>query len=59
MALGELQTGRLSVKLSLFKSKPAGVPEGQNKEGTMWRKPKITEICVGAEINSYISAAKN
>jgi len=24
----------------------------------MWRKPTITEICTGAEINSYISAAK-
>ncbi|NNM57357.1 MAG: pyrroloquinoline quinone precursor peptide PqqA [Acidocella sp.] len=24
----------------------------------MWRKPVITEICVGAEINSYISAGK-
>ncbi|OYV28994.1 MAG: coenzyme PQQ precursor peptide PqqA [Acidocella sp. 20-61-6] len=24
----------------------------------MWRKPIITEICVGAEINSYISAGK-
>jgi len=24
----------------------------------MWRKPKIVEICTGAEINSYISAAK-
>jgi len=24
----------------------------------MWRKPVIAEICVGAEINSYISAGK-
>jgi coenzyme PQQ precursor peptide PqqA len=24
----------------------------------MWRKPTMTEICTGAEINSYISAAK-
>jgi len=24
----------------------------------MWRKPVIIEICVGAEINSYISAGK-
>jgi len=30
------------------------------KEGgiDMWRKPTMTEICTGAEINSYISAAK-
>jgi coenzyme PQQ precursor peptide PqqA len=27
-------------------------------EGIMWHKPKITEICVGAEINSYVSAAR-
>ncbi|WP_366520791.1 pyrroloquinoline quinone precursor peptide PqqA [Acidocella sp.] len=25
----------------------------------MWRKPKLTEICVGAEINSYVSARTN
>jgi len=24
----------------------------------MWHKPAMTEICTGAEINSYISAAK-
>ncbi len=24
----------------------------------MWRKPKMTEICIGAEINSYVSAAR-
>jgi len=24
----------------------------------MWHKPVITEICVGAEINSYVSAVK-
>jgi len=24
----------------------------------MWRKPKMIEICTGAEINSYISAGK-
>jgi coenzyme PQQ precursor peptide PqqA len=25
---------------------------------TMWHKPVMTEICVGAEINSYVSAAR-
>jgi coenzyme PQQ precursor peptide PqqA len=30
----------------------------QNQEEPMWRKPTITEICTGAEINSYISATK-
>ncbi|MGO9817768.1 MULTISPECIES: pyrroloquinoline quinone precursor peptide PqqA [Acidocella] len=24
----------------------------------MWRKPTVTEICVGTEINSYVSAAR-
>jgi len=24
----------------------------------MWHKPKMIEICTGAEINSYISAGK-
>ncbi|WP_408840924.1 pyrroloquinoline quinone precursor peptide PqqA [Acidocella sp.] len=24
----------------------------------MWHKPVMTEICIGAEINSYISARK-
>jgi coenzyme PQQ precursor peptide PqqA len=33
-----------------------GSAEAAMKEVDMWRKPVITEICVGAEINSYISA---
>jgi coenzyme PQQ precursor peptide PqqA len=33
-----------------------GSAEAAVKEGNMWRKPVIIEICVGAEINSYISA---
>jgi coenzyme PQQ precursor peptide PqqA len=33
----------------------AGKQEGGRP---MWHKPVITEICVGAEINSYVSAAK-
>jgi coenzyme PQQ precursor peptide PqqA len=34
------------------------MPPASNLEGeiTMWRKPVITEICLGAEINSYVSA---
>jgi coenzyme PQQ precursor peptide PqqA len=30
----------------------------KTRRKTMWRKPIITEICTGAEINSYISAIK-
>jgi len=30
-------------------------PEGGTN---MWHKPKMIEICTGAEINSYISAGK-
>jgi coenzyme PQQ precursor peptide PqqA len=32
----------------------------QQREGgtNMWHKPKMIEICTGAEINSYISAGK-
>jgi coenzyme PQQ precursor peptide PqqA len=30
----------------------------KEEEQTMWRKPTMIEICTGAEINSYISAAK-
>jgi coenzyme PQQ precursor peptide PqqA len=26
------------------------------EDETMWRKPQISEICVGTEINSYVSA---
>jgi coenzyme PQQ precursor peptide PqqA len=32
--------------------------EAAMKEGNMWRKPVIIEICLGAEINSYSSAGK-
>ncbi|WP_139284795.1 pyrroloquinoline quinone precursor peptide PqqA [Acidocella aminolytica] len=24
----------------------------------MWRKPSIKQICIGAEINSYVSAGR-
>ncbi|OYV34559.1 MAG: coenzyme PQQ precursor peptide PqqA [Rhodospirillales bacterium 20-64-7] len=27
-------------------------------EPNMWHKPTVTEICVGTEINSYVSAAR-
>jgi len=33
-------------------------PTEQLPEEVMWHKPKLTEICVGAEINSYVSAAR-
>jgi coenzyme PQQ precursor peptide PqqA len=33
------------------------LPIGPNKEGTMaWNTPKIVEISVGLEINSYVCA---
>jgi coenzyme PQQ precursor peptide PqqA len=35
-----------------------GVQTAKKEEYNMWRKPTMTEICTGAEINSYISAAK-
>jgi len=28
------------------------------EEHNMWHKPVMTEICIGAEINSYVSARK-
>lgn len=41
--------------MNLYKTAPCF----HRKDNTMWRKPVITEICVGAEINSYVSAGKN
>ncbi|WP_408841669.1 pyrroloquinoline quinone precursor peptide PqqA [Acidocella sp.] len=34
--------------------------EQQTNKGTitMWHKPVMTEICIGAEINSYVSARR-
>jgi coenzyme PQQ precursor peptide PqqA len=34
------------------------LPLTMKEEQNMWRKPKMIEICTGAEINSYISAGK-
>ena len=35
----------------------SNLPIGPNKEGTMaWNTPKIVEISVGLEINSYVCA---
>ncbi|WP_083878757.1 pyrroloquinoline quinone precursor peptide PqqA [Acidocella sp. MX-AZ02] len=28
------------------------------EEWTMWRKPTVKQICIGAEINSYVSATR-
>jgi coenzyme PQQ precursor peptide PqqA len=34
---------------------PAGL---QSRGRKMWHKPVIKQICLGAEINSYVSAAR-
>lgn len=31
-------------------------PRNDERPGITWRKPGITEICIGLEINGYLSA---
>jgi coenzyme PQQ precursor peptide PqqA len=47
--------GRIAKPCVMAEYPPALI---KKEEQSMWRKPVMTEICTGAEINSYISAAK-